>query len=369
MAKMGLAAPPDKGGSGGVEALAPKSGERAPSHGLADAAPSVSAGAVQDMVDVAPLPDMAKGNPGGIEMPDPQAPDEAAISSDVVSSPPVAVSSDPTVHWPSAEASAASLAVRAPQTFVAPQPAPVGAAPSGAISVPAARPTAQSPPLPQRTIAPDGPGADAEQEAQHTDPDAMPEAQAPVPLPVPLRVAHGRPSAPLAAEAKSSGVTSEPGFAALPSIASAFISRPVEVAAPPPPPPMRQLTPIVIALAFTPGAANGFNLTLDPVELGRVEIRVQREADGHSVRIVAERPETLALLQRDRHELDRSLADAGLRVESGGIDFALGNSGAGRDAPRDTAARQAQRGRGGTPQAEDEPPPNRAIRGLLDLNI
>jgi len=132
---------------------------------------------------------------------------------------------------------------------------------------------------------------------------------------------------------------------------------------------MRQLTPIVIALAFTPGAANGFNLTLDPVELGRVEIRVQREADGHSVRIVAERPETLALLQRDRHELDRSLADAGLRVESGGIDFALGNSGAGRDAPRDTAARQAQRGRGGTPQAEDEPPPNRAIRGLLDLNI
>ena len=67
--------------------------------------------------------------------------------------------------------------------------------------------------------------------------------------------------------------------------------------------------------SFTPGTANGFQLALDPVELGRVEIRVQREGESHSVRVTAERPETLALLLRDRQELDRSLSDAGLRVE------------------------------------------------------
>jgi len=158
------------------------------------------------------------------------------------------------------------------------------------------------------------------------------------------------------------------GSAAQPSALPGVTSRAPEAA---PAPPMRQLAPIAIALAFTPGASNGFNLTLDPVELGRVEIRVQREADGHSVRIMAERPETLALLQRDRNELDRSLADAGLRVTSAGLEFSLGNSEAGRDAPRDEGARQIARGRvgTGTTESQAEPSPARVSHGLLDLNI
>lgn len=143
-------------------------------------------------------------------------------------------------------------------------------------------------------------------------------------------------------------------------------------AATPPASPTRQIAPIAIALAFTPGAVGGFNLTLDPVELGRVEIRVQREGDGHSVQVVAERPETLALLQRDRLELDRSLADAGLRVDSQGIDFSLASS-EGQPGQGDAQHRPApRRDAGPAPlpmMAEREPPPPRAPRGLLDLNI
>lgn len=143
-------------------------------------------------------------------------------------------------------------------------------------------------------------------------------------------------------------------------------------AATPPASPTRQIAPIAIALAFTPGVAGGFNLTLDPVELGRVEIRVQREGESHSVQVVAERPETLALLQRDRLELDRSLADAGLRVDSQGIDFSLASSG-GQPGQGDAQHRPAlRRDAGAVPlpmTAEREPLPPRVTRGLLDLNI
>lgn len=143
-------------------------------------------------------------------------------------------------------------------------------------------------------------------------------------------------------------------------------------APPQPPPAMRQVAPIAVALAFAPAGAGGFQLSLEPAELGRVEIRVQREGEAHAVRIIAERPETLALLLRDRQELDRGLADAGLRVEAKGIEFSLGTSSGGREErPRDdsrggAAARGMDRMAGPTVA---EATPARAQRGLLDLNI
>ncbi len=141
---------------------------------------------------------------------------------------------------------------------------------------------------------------------------------------------------------------------------------------PPAPPaaPVRQIAPMAVALAFTPGVANGFQLTLDPVELGRVEIRVQREGEAHSIRIIAERPETLALLLRDRQELDRSLADAGLLVEAKGIEFSLGQqSGQADRGPQGEARSGAARRASSAGPSDPEPPPTRAPRGLLDLQI
>ncbi|WP_043362832.1 flagellar hook-length control protein FliK [Belnapia sp. F-4-1] len=103
----------------------------------------------------------------------------------------------------------------------------------------------------------------------------------------------------------------------------------------PPPPPARQVAQVTIALALGQGRAPRLTVALEPESLGRVEIRIERGADGDaaSVRVLAERPETLALLQRDARELDRTLAQAGVVVASGGMQFGLsgGQGGATQD--------------------------------------
>lgn len=147
---------------------------------------------------------------------------------------------------------------------------------------------------------------------------------------------------------------------------------PAPSAAPPPapPPPMRQVAQMAVALAFSP-ATGSFRLALEPVELGRVEITVRREGDTHRVLVMAERPETLALLQRDRQELDRALAQSGLVVEEAGIGFSLA-SGQGAGEWGGSGGDRQGWGGGGARAAPAEPAlpePRRIARGLLDLNI
>jgi flagellar hook-length control protein FliK len=101
--------------------------------------------------------------------------------------------------------------------------------------------------------------------------------------------------------------------------------------------------------------------------MGRVEIRMRREGEGHALHITAERPETLGLLQRDRQELNASLAQAGLRIEGQGVTFSL-ESGAGG---QQGATPQGDRGRprtGSDPDPGAVPPPMQR-HGLLDLHI
>lgn len=226
---------------------------------------------------------------------------------------------------------------------------------------------------------PDGHGfADSPEEDA---PPAEAASDAPLRLPHPPRTAEGslvpvEPRPPEARHAQPANTVAPPGGV----ISWGFDAlTPHPVDAPPPaqntppaplPAPVRQVAPIAVALAFTPGVANGFQLTLDPVELGRVEIRVRREGEAHSIRIVAERPETLALLLRDRQELDRSLADAGLLVEAKGIEFSLGQqSGQADRGPQGEAHSGAARRATSAGPSEAEPPPTRAPRGLLDLQI
>jgi flagellar hook-length control protein FliK len=149
----------------------------------------------------------------------------------------------------------------------------------------------------------------------------------------------------------------------------------------PPPPPARQVAPIAIALALGTGGAPRLTVALEPEELGRVEIRVERGAEGENatVRIVAERPETLALLQRDARQLDRALQAAGIPLSEGGMQFSL----AGREqrTAGEGGAKNSGGGGGGTASRERpgsadaallDParPPNRAGRlTLLDIAI
>ena len=143
----------------------------------------------------------------------------------------------------------------------------------------------------------------------------------------------------------------------------------------------RRKRSIAIALALGAGGAARLTVALEPEELGRVEIRVERagaaEGDAATVRVVAERPEPLALLQRDARQLDRALQSAGIPVAEGAMQFSL----AGRDeraGPGDGGAKsnggdgQARRDRAGTPPdavLQPVPSPRAAAAGLALLDI
>jgi Flagellar hook-length control protein FliK len=63
---------------------------------------------------------------------------------------------------------------------------------------------------------------------------------------------------------------------------------------------------------------------LEPASLGRVAVRLDFHRDHRvSAVIAAERPDTLDALQRDARVLERSLHQAGLRLDADGLTFSL----------------------------------------------
>lgn len=63
---------------------------------------------------------------------------------------------------------------------------------------------------------------------------------------------------------------------------------------------------------------------LKPHELGRVDVRIDTDADGKSlVTVTADKRDTLDMLQRDARSLERALADAGLKADSNSLSFNL----------------------------------------------
>jgi flagellar hook-length control protein FliK len=89
-----------------------------------------------------------------------------------------------------------------------------------------------------------------------------------------------------------------------------------------PPPPALQLGLQIAAAA--PHRVERMVVQLEPPDLGRVEVRLAFSRDNHvSAQIAADRPETLAVLQRDSHALERGLQQAGLQLDNKGLNFSL----------------------------------------------
>jgi len=66
------------------------------------------------------------------------------------------------------------------------------------------------------------------------------------------------------------------------------------------------------------------NIKLHPAQLGRVEVRMEIAKDGQlSAVILAEKPETLDMLRGDVRGLERALQEAGLKTDSGSLNFGL----------------------------------------------
>ncbi|WP_043338701.1 flagellar hook-length control protein FliK [Belnapia moabensis] len=185
-------------------------------------------------------------------------------------------------------------------------------------------------------------------------PSPMPERISPALILAPLmpqrpaEPAKAQPAPPDPLQAMPSGLSpssltpAAPDSAAPVATASAAPSAPL-------PPPARQVAQVTIALAMGQGQAPRLTVALEPESLGRVEIRIERGAEGEaaSVHVLAERPETLALLQRDARELDRTLAQAGIVVASGGTQFGLSSGNGGQ--PQEQRPQQQGSGQGGSP--------------------
>ncbi|WP_237216688.1 flagellar hook-length control protein FliK [Falsiroseomonas oryziterrae] len=127
--------------------------------------------------------------------------------------------------------------------------------------------------------------------------------------------------------------------------------------------PARQIAPFAVALALGPDAS--LTVTLDPAELGRVEVAIERSGAEARITVTAERPETLLLLQRDRTELERALSTAGFGGASGGPALSFGGGGG--------EGRQQRQEPRGTPRATPTPAAaplaQPGLRSLLDLAI
>lgn len=67
-----------------------------------------------------------------------------------------------------------------------------------------------------------------------------------------------------------------------------------------------------------------FDIKLSPADLGRVDVRLTVDDAGKAqASLSVEKPQTLALLQKDSSQLERALKDAGLDLSQNGLNFSL----------------------------------------------
>ena len=70
--------------------------------------------------------------------------------------------------------------------------------------------------------------------------------------------------------------------------------------------------------------AKEFNIALHPQDLGSIHVRLSVDHGGAAqAHLSADNPQTLTLLQRDSHLLERALKDAGLNLAGGSLNFSL----------------------------------------------
>ncbi len=100
------------------------------------------------------------------------------------------------------------------------------------------------------------------------------------------------------------------------------------VVAPPPPPPPKPPAPVEqVAVQIKKAIGEGadkINIKLQPANLGKVEVRMEIGKDGVlTANVIAEKPETLELLQRDVRGLEKVLQEGGLKTDTQSFNFSL----------------------------------------------
>ena len=82
-----------------------------------------------------------------------------------------------------------------------------------------------------------------------------------------------------------------------------------------------------VAVEIAAQAQNGktsFDIRLDPKELGRIDVRLEVDKDGHvTAKMTVDRVETLDLLKRDASNIERALQQAGLKTSDNSLEFSM----------------------------------------------
>ncbi|MGD9536947.1 MAG: flagellar hook-length control protein FliK [Alphaproteobacteria bacterium] len=121
--------------------------------------------------------------------------------------------------------------------------------------------------------------------------------------------------------------------------AASSAARPaVTTAAPMPTTTPQAVAPEQLAVQIAAAARNGaqnLSLQLRPAALGRIDVQLSVGRDGTvRAKVLAERAETLELLQRHADGLEHALEAAGLHAETGGLSFGLKDGGNGNGQSR-----------------------------------
>ena len=111
--------------------------------------------------------------------------------------------------------------------------------------------------------------------------------------------------------------------------AAAGLGRPAEppapVAAPPPLQPSLPIAALPASIAIKAlSGSNRIDIRLDPEELGRIDVALEIDRDGHiRASIAAEKPEALQLIVREARALEQAFDQAGFRRDENTLNFSL----------------------------------------------
>jgi chemotaxis protein MotD len=150
---------------------------------------------------------------------------------------------------------------------------------------------------------------------------------------------------PQAGASKTAGdVAQQAQLTALPQNASPMATAPAS-----PSPPMAHAGAVPLAgvaiqiVSMAQAGTNHFEIRLDPPELGRIEVHLAVDRDGHTTTsLIVDRSDTLDLLRRDASGLERALQDAGLKTADNSLQFSLRDQSTGQQQSNTPAPRAAQ---------------------------
>lgn len=89
---------------------------------------------------------------------------------------------------------------------------------------------------------------------------------------------------------------------------------------------------VLLKIRSTPGQAEKhYEIHLDPADLGKIDVQMEVDGAGRTqISVIADKRETLEMLQRDRVSLEKSLNDLGLKADAGSMQFNLREQGKGQ---------------------------------------